>query len=351
MCRGRFTKTEGKWVFFKTIALKVNIETLISEIYSIIHDSCIFLLSFFQMQAMYEGPEDLVEKMKSLSVSQDCSLGGECRFRYELPRFKYDNSGGCCQHGHAYRDWSVTSIKKLTFLLDLQIVQLHWWVRKVSRCRLKPVSRTCTLSRHHRSVSRVMLGRSEVLLLWKKNWIRSSNTTNWATMGATPSLKLLMATFAALPIISCQTCALITPLHTRDKTGRLTPRLFTPLQKLRLCILSARRSAGTTPLVNSLCPWNLCPRNHACQHPAACLSCHSPTRNIIFILCLTVKSLGQPSQWRTHLPLKSTPGVCWRLPTADCYKTQVDMQTCASGQMFCETWLHMLMVPMPLIDM
>lgn len=33
------------------------------------------------MQMLYEGPEELVEKMKSLSLSQDCSLGGEFRFR------------------------------------------------------------------------------------------------------------------------------------------------------------------------------------------------------------------------------------------------------------------------------
>lgn len=62
----------------------------------------LYFCIFFLMQTMYEGPEDLVEKMKSLSVSQDCSLGGECRFRYEPPQFKYDSSGGYCQHGHAY---------------------------------------------------------------------------------------------------------------------------------------------------------------------------------------------------------------------------------------------------------
>lgn len=49
------------------------------------------------MQTVYEGPEDLVEKMKSLSVSQDCSLGGECKPRHKPPQFKPDRSGGGSQ--------------------------------------------------------------------------------------------------------------------------------------------------------------------------------------------------------------------------------------------------------------
>lgn len=48
----------------------------------------------FLMQRMYEGPEYLVEKMKSLSLSQDCSLGGEIRFRVEPPRLNTDRSAG-----------------------------------------------------------------------------------------------------------------------------------------------------------------------------------------------------------------------------------------------------------------
>lgn len=54
----------------------------------------LFLLLFFSMQVMYEGPEYLVEKMKSLSLSQDCSLGGEVRFRVEAPRLNTDGSAG-----------------------------------------------------------------------------------------------------------------------------------------------------------------------------------------------------------------------------------------------------------------
>lgn len=46
------------------------------------------------MQMMYEGPDYLVEKMKSLSLSQDCSLGGEIRFRVEPPRLNTDGSAG-----------------------------------------------------------------------------------------------------------------------------------------------------------------------------------------------------------------------------------------------------------------
>lgn len=46
----------------------------------------------FLMQMMYEGPEYLVEKMKSLSLS--CSLGGEIRFRVEPPRLNTDGSAG-----------------------------------------------------------------------------------------------------------------------------------------------------------------------------------------------------------------------------------------------------------------
>lgn len=290
---------------------------------------------------MYEGPEDLVEKMKSLSVSQDCSLGGEFRFRYALPQFKYDSSGSQCQHRYAYWQWSVMPDKNGTLLLDLQIVQLHWWVRKVSWCRLKPVSRTCTISRHHRSVSRAMLRHLAVVLAWKKNWIRSSSTTNLATIAATPSLILRIATFAALQILSCQT-VLITPLQTWDKIG-CRPHPFTPLQKLSLCIPPARRSTCTPLLVITLGY-----QNRICQHPTACLLYYSPTKNNL-ILCLTGKSLGQPFQWRTHLPLNSAPGVCWRLPRAS-YKNQVDTQTFAYGEMFCQTWPHLLMVRLALTD-
>lgn len=57
------------------------------------HFSLFFWFSFL-MQMMYEGPEDLVEKMKSLSLSQDCSLGGEIRFRVEPPRLNTDGSAG-----------------------------------------------------------------------------------------------------------------------------------------------------------------------------------------------------------------------------------------------------------------
>lgn len=53
------------------------------------------------MQTVYEGPEDLVEKMKSLSVSQDSSLGGELKLRHKPPQFKRDSCGGGSQHGRA----------------------------------------------------------------------------------------------------------------------------------------------------------------------------------------------------------------------------------------------------------
>lgn len=71
------------------------------------------------MQTVYEGPEDLVEKMKSLSLSQDCSLGGECKRRRKAPQFNH----------HRWPSASVTrntNNKSQAFLLDVQIVRLHW---------------------------------------------------------------------------------------------------------------------------------------------------------------------------------------------------------------------------------